>query len=137
MNIANDDKKIIIENITEGTLEDVKYFLISQLDEMVLPYIYQKRLPLVDVENPIYQEYANINADINGMMNIFRAQLSEEEKKQKINDLVKNLYQRTKRLIINVSLEKKNNKDVVSKKNIESIYSSNEYQDNNINKMIK
>lgn len=101
------DNKIKLNNISENELEGAKHFLKMQLDEMVLPYIYEKKLMQVNKRNRIYQEYLEINVDIEKMFKIYdNTSINKEEKKEQINELLMELYQRTKNLIINVSQEK-------------------------------
>lgn len=102
--MENKDNNIKLNNISESELEGVKQFIKTQLDEMVLPYIYEKKLMLLDNNNKIYKEYLGINADTNKLLKIFNdISLNSEQKKNQINELIINLYSRTKDLIINVS----------------------------------
>lgn len=102
--MENKDNNIKLNNISESELEGVKQFIKTQLDEMVLPYIYEKKLMILDKNNKIYQEYLCINADTAKLFKIFNdISLTAEQKKNQINELLINLYSRTKDLIINVS----------------------------------
>ena len=101
--MENKDNNIKLNNISESELEGVKQFIKTQLDEMVLPYIYENKLMLVDRENKVYQEYLGINVDIERMFKISADEsMSQEEKKEQINNLLMELYTRTKKLIISV-----------------------------------
>ena len=102
--MENKDNDIRLNNISESELEGVKQFIKTQLDEMVLPYIYEKKLMLLDKNNKVYQEYLGINADTDKLLKIFNdVSLTSEQKKNQINKSLINLYSRTKDLIINVS----------------------------------
>jgi len=102
--MENKDNSIKLDNISVNELEGVKQFIKTQLDEMVLPYIYENKLMLVDRENKVYQEYLGINVDIEKMFKIYANEsISQEEKKEQINNLLMDLYTRTKNLIISVS----------------------------------
>ena len=54
--MENKDNNIKLNNISESELEGVKQFIKTQLDEMVLPYIYEKKLMLLDNNNKIHIE---------------------------------------------------------------------------------
>ena len=111
------ENKIIINTISENELNGIKDFIKVQLDEQVLPYIYEKKLILLDRANPIYQEYLDINSNIDILFKIYNeVSLNNEQKKEKINGVLKDLYSRTKNLIIEVySKEQDNEKKTESK----------------------
>ena len=61
----------------------------------------------------VYQEYLGINADIERMFKSYADEsISQDEKKEQINNLLMELYTRTKNLIINVSSGQKKNIEV-------------------------
>ena len=104
--MENKDNNIKLNNISESELEGVKQFIKTQLDEMVLPYIYEKKIMFLDKNNKVYQEYLNINTDLDKLLKIFTdSSLTSEQKKNQINESLMDLYSRTKSLIINVSNE--------------------------------
>lgn len=110
--MENKEEIMQLKNINEAVLDGVKSFIITQLDEMVLPFIYKNELMFSDI-NSIYQEYLRINADINNLYIIYSDKsINLVDKKAQINDWVVELYKRTKDLIVKVSLEeKKTNND--------------------------
>lgn len=104
--MENKDNNIKLNNISENELEGVKQFIKNQLDEMVLSYIYEKKLMFPNKNNKVYQEYLSINADTDKLLKIFTdVSLTLEQKKEQINELSIELYNRTKNLIISVSNE--------------------------------
>lgn len=109
--MENKDNDIKLENITEAGLDGVKKFIIAQLDELVLPYIYKNDLMFSNDKNSIYQEYLNINSSLNNLFIVYSDEsIDLSNKKIIVNDMIVELYTRTKNLIIKVSLgEKKTN----------------------------
>lgn len=106
--MENKEEIIKLKNITEAGLDGVKSFIITQLDEMVLPFIYKNDLMFSDDNNSIYQEYLKINSDINNLYIIYSDEsISLVDKKAQVNNLIVELYRRTKDLIVKVSLEEK------------------------------
>lgn len=99
--------EITLENITEVSIEGVKEFFITQLDEFVLPYIYKNKLMFLDNPDSIYQEYLSISVDINNLSIIFsNTELDKDNKNKLINDTLVALYNRLKKLIIRIDNEK-------------------------------
>ncbi len=106
--MENNDNDIKLNTISEAQLDGIRDSLKTQLDEMVLPYIYKNKLMILNENDKIYQEYLKINTDADKLLEIYVSDsLSEEEKKQKINNSLIDLYKRSKNLIINVSSEEK------------------------------
>ena len=109
-------EEIIFQNITEASIEGIKQFFITQLDEIVLPYIYKNKLMFLDQPNSIYQEYLSISADTNNLSIIFsNTELDQDNKNKVINDTLVALYTRLKNLIIRIDSEKKSNDFNVNK----------------------
>lgn len=105
METKNDSIKL--NSMSEAELEGVREFIKVQLDEMVLPYIYENKLMLLDKNNKIYQDYLKLNVDVDKLLEIYNEEsLSEEQKRSKINDLLVNLYTETKELVVSVSKKK-------------------------------
>lgn len=100
--MENEDIKF--NEFSENEIEGSKNFLKVQLDEMVLPYIYENKLMLFDRNNDVYQEYIKISADSEKLSKIYADEtLNPQEKNNQLNELLKELYTRTKKLIISVS----------------------------------
>ena len=60
-----EEKNIEFIKMDEGEAEAAKSFIITQLDEYVLPYIYEKNLMFSSEKGSIYSEYLSILKSIN------------------------------------------------------------------------
>ena len=109
--MENEINRIKLDSINETSLEGIRDFFKTQLDEIVLPYIYKNKLMLIDKDNPIYKEYIGINVDLDSLILINNSELSSQEKKEKINNLLNELYNRMKKLVIEVSKNEKKSND--------------------------
>lgn len=100
------DKNIEFIKMDEGEVEAAKSFIITQLDEYVLPYIYEKNLMFSSEKGSIYSEYLSISASSSALLSSYADKSQDSESKKAELDLeLKELYTRTKNLVTRVSEE--------------------------------
>lgn len=100
------DKNIEFIKMEEGEVEAAKSFIITQLDEYVLPYIYEKNLMFSSEKGSIYSEYLSISASANALLSSYADKTQDSEsKKAELDSELKELYIRTKNLVARVSEE--------------------------------
>lgn len=101
-----EEKNINFINMDEGEIDAARTFIITQLDEYVLPYIYEKNLMFSSEKGSIYNEYLSIASSANSLLSSYNDKdTNEETKKTELNEQLKNLYERTKELVARVSQE--------------------------------
>ena len=82
-------------------LNNMINFIKKQLDENILPYIYEKNL-MVNDENDIYKEYIDINVDLKKLQESYKDKILIQ------NEITRKLYNRMMRLVDTVSSKTKN-----------------------------
>lgn len=101
-----EEKKVEFIKFDEGEIEAAKTFIITQLDEFVLPYIYEKNLMFSSEKESIYSEYLDISSSINDLLSSYNDKtIDEESKKRQLNSQLKDLYLRTKKLVSKITQE--------------------------------
>lgn len=98
-----EDKNIEFIKMDEGEAEAAKSFIITQLDEYVLPYIYEKNLMFSSEKGSIYSEYLSISASASALLPSYADKSqNSESKKAELDSQLRELYIRTKNLVTRV-----------------------------------
>lgn len=106
----NDDIKL--DHIDESKLEGVRDFITTELNERVLPFIYEHNLMFAP-QSDIYSEYLAISNAADKLVRTPGVTTGNAASDQAINASVAELYNRTKKLILAVIEEQKKSKSPI------------------------